>query len=80
MDSEQLKEEGRKKVRAKLVAIADAIRVAGPIPSGHLYALLMSVMSLEEYTILINALKQAKLISESNYLLTYTGPTIEEVK
>ena len=54
-----------------LRAVADAIRELGEVPSGHLYAHLMSKLSLEQYEPVIAVLKQAGLITESNHLLTW---------
>jgi hypothetical protein len=56
-----------------LRAVADAIRELGEVPSGHLYAHLMSKLSLEQYEQVIGVLKQARLIAESNHLLTWVG-------
>ncbi len=56
-----------------LKAVADAIRELGEVPSGHLYAHLMSKLSLEQYEQVIGVLKQAGLITESNHLLTWVG-------
>ena len=54
-----------------LNAVADVIRELGEVPSGHLYAHLMSKLSLEQYEQVIATLKQAGLITESNHLLTW---------
>ena len=54
-----------------LTAVADAIRELGEVPSGHLYAHLMSKLSLEQYEQVIATLKQAGLITESNHLLSW---------
>ena len=56
-----------------LKVVADAIRELGEVPSGHLYAHLMSKLSLEQYEQVIGILKQAGLITESNHLLTWVG-------
>ena len=56
-----------------LRAVADAIRELGEVPSGHLYAHLMSKLSLEQYEQVIGVLKQSGLITESNHLLTWVG-------
>jgi hypothetical protein len=56
-----------------LRAVADTIRELGEVPSGHLYAHLMSKLSLEQYEQVISVLKQAGLITESNHLLTWVG-------
>jgi len=56
----------------KLVqAVAEAIRELKSVPSGHLYAQLMGYMSLDEYNKIIRILKNAKLVTEENYLLTW---------
>ena len=54
-----------------LTAVADAIRELGEVPSGHLYAHLISKLSLEQYEQVIATLKQAGLITESNHLLKW---------
>jgi hypothetical protein len=56
-----------------LRAVADTIRELGDVPSGHLYAHLMSKLSREQYEQVIGVLKQAGLITESNHLLTWVG-------
>lgn len=56
-----------------LRAVADAIRELGEVPSGHLYAHLMSKLSLEQYEQIIGVLKQSSLVTESNHLLTWVG-------
>lgn len=48
-----------------------AIKQAGNIPSGHLYAQVCGAMSLETYNFCISKLKEAKVIEEKNYLLTW---------
>ncbi len=62
----------------KVAALAEAIHSLGRVPSGHLYAQVMGVMSLAEYESCIRALKGAKLVSESNHELTWIGPRLEE--
>jgi hypothetical protein len=58
-----------------LTAVADAIRELGEVPSGHLYANLMSKLTLEQYEQIIGVLKSTGLVSESNaHLLTWLGP------
>lgn len=56
-----------------LKAIARAIREAGSIPSGHLYARLMSMLTLDQYNMVIGTLKKMKLVQEDNHLLTWIG-------
>lgn len=57
-----------------VAALAEAIRELGEVPSGHLYARLMSVLSLEDYQTAINLLQGAELISVNNHLITWNGP------
>lgn len=59
--------------------IADCIREFGKIPSGHLYAQLMSKMDLNSYNRIIGILKNAKLISETNFELKWEGPKNEQL-
>lgn len=44
------------------------------MPSGHLYARLMSHMSLETYDSIIGTLKRAGLVEERNHLLRWLAP------
>lgn len=55
-------------------AVADTIRELGEVPSGHLYAQLMPVLGLHEYERIIDILKRAGLVRESNNLLTWVEP------
>ncbi len=57
-----------------IAAVAEAIRALGSVPSGHLYAQLMGSMDLEQYNAVIRTLKNAKLVTEKNYMLTWVGP------
>lgn len=59
------------------VAIAEAIRELGEVPSGHLYAQLMTRMDLRTYQRIIETLKGAGLVSETAHLLRWTGPTLD---
>lgn len=62
-------------------AIADCIKdcteksALKGIPSGELYANVMTHMSFEQYTAIINKLKELGIVRESNYLLTWIAPT-----
>ncbi len=61
-------------VKAQALVIAEAIRALGSVPSGHLYARLMSHFSFEEYEQLIGILKSAKLVKEEeSHLLVWIG-------
>lgn len=48
-----------------VLAVGDAIKSLGEVPSGHLYAQVMNHLSLEEYTRVIDILKGAKLVEET---------------
>lgn len=69
----------KEQVRAQITivqGIAETIRAFGPqgIPSGHLYAMLMGGLSLEQYDGCINLLKRAGLVTEKNHLLKWKAP------
>ena len=71
------------KIKATAVmvsCIAEAIREAGPIPSGVLYSALMGHMDLATYSRMIVLLKDSGLLHESNHLLTWVGPKVEDAK
>ena len=56
-------------------AVADAIRAAGSIPSGHLYAHLMAYgMKIQEYEQIIGLLTRSGLVNKKNDLLTWNLP------
>ena len=58
-----------------LLAVANAIKELGTVPSGHLYAQLMSSgMSLENYQAILKVLEGAGAIEIKNHLITYVGP------
>jgi hypothetical protein len=59
------------------MAVAEAIRELGSVPSGHLYAQLMGQLSLESYGAILRTLKGAGLVEEKSHLLTWVGPTLE---
>ena len=55
-------------------AIADAIKELGSVPSGHLYAQVMSKMDVQSYNRIIDILKGAGLVKEDGqHLLTWVG-------
>lgn len=58
-----------------IMAVADAIKELGSVPSGRLYANLVGMMELSTYQTIIGILKKTKLISESNNVLSWVGPT-----
>ena len=54
-------------------ALANTIRELKQIPSGELFARLMTYCSLEKYNNLIDVLKKAGVIKEENHLLIWIG-------
>jgi hypothetical protein len=57
-----------------LVAVGDAIKELGRVPSGHLYARLMDKLSLEQYNTVIRKLKETGLVKEEAHELIWIGP------
>lgn len=56
------------------LAVAEAIREAGEIPSGTLYAMLLGRIDIHGYTKMLAILKSSGLVAETNHLLRWTGP------
>lgn len=57
-------------------AIADAIREAGRIPSGTLYAMLMSKIDLTTYERIIGHLTGAGVVASRNHELIWIGEPV----
>lgn len=76
LNPRQPSKEELKAALAVLFAASEAIRVAGSIPSGHLYAMLMNRVDINGFNGIIRQLKGAGLISESANLLTWIGPEV----
>ena len=55
------------------LAVGDAIKELGSVPSGVLYAQVMGHMSLETYNKIIGLLVGAGVVSEKNHVLTWIG-------
>lgn len=55
------------------VAILEAIVALGSVPSGHLYARLMSKMSLGTYETIISSLVSGGLLTNNGHLLEPTA-------
>ena len=55
------------------LAVSDAIRELGSVPSGHLYARLMEYLSIEVYQRIIDLLVEAKVVTNKGHLLTWVG-------
>jgi|SRR6185369_438684 len=60
------------------LAVAEAIRKAGRIPSGHLYAMLIGKVDIDGYQAMIRTLKNTGLVTESMNELIWTGPTFSD--
>ena len=54
--------------------IAETIREAKEIPSGHLYAHLMDKIDLETYNSMIQTLKNTGLVKEEFHVLKWVEP------
>lgn len=59
-----------------LTAVSEAIREAGRIPSGTLYAVLMGKVDIAGYEKTIGLLKGAGLVEERSHELIWIGPRI----
>lgn len=58
-----------------LTALSEAIRTAGRIPSGHLYALTMAAFSsVAAYESFIDSLVRTRLVAREGQVLVWTGP------
>lgn len=56
-------------------AIGEAIRDLKQIPSGKLYAMVMTHMDIEIYQCVIAKLKETGLVREENHMLIWCEPT-----
>jgi hypothetical protein len=54
-----------------VLAVAEAIKSLGSVPSGHLYARVMGFLSLSQYNQIIGILKKQGLIEESYHELKW---------
>jgi len=59
-----------------LAALAEAIQVAGSVPSGELYAH-AGCPSIETWERMLGLLERSKLIRRDGHLLVWTGPARE---
>lgn len=62
------------------VLLGQAIREAGETPSGHLYAHVMSHLSIQQFETLIQNLINAKCVSKRGDVLTWIGPAGQSPK
>lgn len=59
------------------MAMAEAIRDLGQVPAGHLYAMVCSKVTLQQFDSLIAVLARSGLVRrEASHLLVWTGPAI----
>jgi len=70
MTSEQQK---LKAIKGVLDAVCDTIKTAKTMPSGHLYAMMMNYMSLDQYNQIIQALTEVGKIQKQDDLLIWQG-------
>lgn len=66
------------RVLAVVQVLAEAIRGATEIPSGHLYAQVMGKIDLAAYEGAIGLLKRAGLVVEKGHVLTWIEPALDE--
>lgn len=58
-----------------VVALTEAIRQLKQVPSGHLYAQVMGVMSIDQYEALITIILRTGLVErDQSSLLRWVGP------
>jgi hypothetical protein len=65
------------KIRSALntiFALADAIRELREVPEGHLYARVMTHLSLDEFDAAMRVLKNNKMIKIEHRMITWIGP------
>ena len=79
MNATQPTKEELKAALHMLVAVAEAIREAKSVPSGHLYAMLCGKVDAAGYERMIGQLKGAGVVEERNHLLVWCGPQPEAV-
>lgn len=63
---------------AMTLAVTEAIREAGEVPLGTLYAMVCGKMDLQEFETMIRAIKNTGLVTETAHLLKWTGPTFQK--
>lgn len=70
----------KKAAFAVVMAVAETIRTLGEVPSGHVYAAIMSKIDLRNFEAIVETLKKSGLVKESpSHLLTWVGPMKEVV-
>lgn len=61
----------QQKLLALSMVVAEAIRDLGSVPSGHLYAQLMSHMDIDTYNNVIDILTRGGLVTVTNHLIVW---------
>jgi hypothetical protein len=59
-----------------VVTITEAVRNAGEIPEGTLYAVLCDRVDLTTFNRLLAAIIRGRLVSRQGHMLRWTGPKI----
>jgi hypothetical protein len=59
-----------------ILAIAEAVRAAKEIPSGHLYAMLCGAIDLPAYRKVLGILQRAGVVEEKGHLVRWIGPEV----
>lgn len=60
---------------AVTLALTEAIREAGEVASGTIYAMVCGKMDLQAFEAMIRTIKNTGLVTETAHLLKWTGPT-----
>ena len=69
--------EQRKAALAVVLAASETIREAREVPTGHLYAVLMSFgCDMEQYRQIENILIGSRMVAKSGEMLRWVGPEI----
>ena len=61
-----------------VLAVSEAIRTAGEIPAGTIYAMLCDRVGLEAFERMVKILVGSKMVQRRGDLLVWVGPHIEE--
>ena len=54
--------------------VAEALRESGSVPSGHLYAAMMSVVDMNGFENILGILKRAGIVRQSGDMLHWVDP------
>lgn len=76
LDDKEVRRQAIGKAALELIVLfAKIVKEAGEIPSGHLYAMVMDKLTLEQYQVIISKLKGADLVVQKNHLLVWSRST-----